>query len=259
MVGGWKARRQIALSGTSFLAAMVFAAGTGWAQTPDAPKPSADEKPADGKEATDTTEKVVVTGTRIRGVPPTGSNLITVSRSDIETIGAANTPDLIATVPQLNSFNTAPQASLGGFGSFAPGMRGLPANATLPLMNGHRLVAAAANETNPDFPLIPNLAIQRIEVVADGASSIYGSDAVAGVVNFITRRNVSDVEGSASYGIADGYYSGHVGGLFGREWDSGSLLAAYQYTENDDILGGDRDYRVQDFRPAGGIDTRSTS
>jgi iron complex outermembrane recepter protein len=265
MVGSWKARRQLALSGTSVLAALAFAAGTGFAQTPDAPKQGADETSAaktadaDAKLSAEAREKVVVTGTRIRGVPPTGSSLITVSRSDIETIGAANTPDLIATVPQLNSFNTAPQASLGGFGSFAPGMRGLPANATLPLMNGHRLVAAAANETNPDFPLIPNLVIQRIEVVADGASSIYGSDAVAGVVNFITRRNVSDIETSASYGIADGYYSGHIGGLFGRDWDSGSLLAAYQYTENDDILGGDRDYRVQDFRAAGGIDTRSTS
>ena len=265
MVEGWKARRRIALSGTSFLAVVAFAAGTAFAQNSNAPQQGADDKSSDTKKAADAAEtgepveKVVVTGSRIRGVPPTGSNLITVSRSDIQTIGAANTPDLIATVPQLNSFNTAPQASLGGFGSFAPGMRGLPANATLPLMNGHRLVAAAANETNPDFPLIPNLAIQRIEVVADGASSIYGSDAVAGVVNFITRRSASDVEASASYGIADGYYSGHVGGLLGRDWDSGSLLAAYQYTENDDLLGGDRDYRVQDFRPQGGIDTRSTS
>lgn len=254
------------LSGASLLAITLFAAGTGFAQSSNAPTPSAEEKKAaDSQPSTESTappdkvEKVVVTGSRIRGVPPTGSSVITVTRQDIKTIGAANTPDLIATVPQLNSFNTAPQASLGGFGSFSPGLRGLPANATLPLMNGHRLVAAAANETNPDFPLIPNLAIQRIEIVADGASSIYGSDAVAGVVNFITRRHVSGIEASASYGIADGYYSEHIGGLAGREWDNGSILAAYQYTENDDILGGDRDYRVQDFRAAGGIDTRSTS
>src|SRR5262245_51206743 len=104
---GLKARRQIALSGTSFLAAMLFAAGTGFAQPSNTPEPqSADETPGDTAASDEPTEKVVVTGTRIRGVPPTGSNLITVSRSDIETIGAANTPDLIATVPQLNSFNT---------------------------------------------------------------------------------------------------------------------------------------------------------
>ncbi|MFT3722218.1 MAG: TonB-dependent receptor [Hyphomonadaceae bacterium] len=204
-------------------------------------------------------DRVIITGSSIRGVPPTGSNLISVSREDIETVGAANTPDLLASVPQLNSFNTAPQASIGGFGSFAPGMRGLPANATLPLMNGHRLVAAAANETNPDFPLIPGLALERVEVVADGSSAIYGSDAVAGVVNFITRKRFSGLEVSATYGQADEYTSGNIGAVYGAVWDSGSALLAYQYTENDDIMGRDRDYRLQDFRPYGGVDTRSTS
>ncbi|HRD44863.1 MAG TPA: TonB-dependent receptor plug domain-containing protein, partial [Caulobacter sp.] len=217
------------------------------------------QAPAPQDDWSTTLEELIVTGSSIRGVPPTGSNLIAVTREDIEAIGAANTPDLIATIPQLNSFNTAPQASLGGFGSFAPGMRGLPASATLPLMNGHRLVAAAANETNPDYPLIPGLALQRIEVVADGASSIYGSDAIAGVVNFITRKDFSGFELNASYADADKYHSGYIGALYGVDWGSGSLLAAYQYTENDNLLGGDRDYRVQDFRPWGGIDTRATS
>ncbi len=248
MVGYRKGARQVALSGTALVAVMVLAASPAWAQAP-----------AQQTDETTTLDELVVTGTSIRGVPPTGSNLIAVTREDIQAIGAANTPDLIATVPQLNSFNTAPQASLGGFGSFAPGMRGLPASATLPLMNGHRLVAAAANETNPDYPLIPGLAIERIEVVADGASSIYGSDAVAGVVNFITRKRFDGVEINASFADADKYQSGYIGALFGTDWGSGSLLAAYQYTENDNITGGDRDYRVQDFRPRGGIDTRATS
>ena len=71
--------------------------------------PQKRRRPAETAEAVD---RVIVTGTSIRGVPPTGSNLISVSRDDIETIGAANTPDLLASVPQLNSFNTAPQASM---------------------------------------------------------------------------------------------------------------------------------------------------
>jgi iron complex outermembrane receptor protein len=200
----------------------------------------------DESSAENVLEEVIVTGTYIRGVAPVGSNLISVSREDIELTGAFNTPDILATVPQFNSFNTAPSPSLGGFGSFAPGMRGLPANATLPLMNGHRLVAAAANETNPDYPLIPSLALAGIEIVADGASALYGSDAVAGVVNFITRKDFSGTEFSASYGVADEYFSGQVGILFGHDWGSGSILAAYQYTENDNITGGDRDYRVLD-------------
>jgi len=248
MVDFRRSTRRVALSGTALAAAFLVTAGPALAQAP-----------APQDDGSTTLEELIVTGSSIRGVPPTGSNLIAVTREDIEAIGAANTPDLIATIPQLNSFNTAPQASLGGFGSFAPGMRGLPASATLPLMNGHRLVAAAANETNPDYPLIPGLALQRIEVVADGASSIYGSDAVAGVVNFITRKDFSGFELNASYADADKYHSGYIGALYGVDWGSGSLLAAYQYTENDNLLGGDRDYRVQDFRPWGGIDTRATS
>lgn len=240
--------RRAALSGTALAAAMLLVAGPAWAQSATPP----------GDDST-TIDELVVTGSSIRGVPPTGSNLISVTREQIEVIGAANTPDLVATIPQLNSFNTAPQPSLGGFGSFAPGMRGLPASATLPLINGHRLVAAAANETNPDFPLLPSLAVERVEVVADGASSIYGSDAVAGVINFITRKRVSGVELSASYGAGDSYHAGNLGLLFGKTWDSGSILAAYQYTDSGNLTGGDRDYRVLDFRPNGGIDTRATS
>jgi iron complex outermembrane receptor protein len=252
MAKAWKTARRAALSGTSLIA-MLFVAGHGAAQTANPPSGAASEA------SDNVLEELVVTGSSIRGVPPVGSNLISVSREDIEAIGAASTADLVATVPQLNSFNTAPQASLGGVGSFAPGMRGLPASATLPLMNGHRLVAAAANETNPDFPLIPGLALERIEIVADGASSIYGSDAVAGVVNFITRKRFSGVEVNASYGAADDYSAGYVGALFGKDWGSGSILAAYQYAESGNITGGDRDYRVQDFRSQGGIDTRATS
>lgn len=241
--------RRAAVCGASVVA-MLLAATQVHAQ--DAASPSEEDEAV-------AVDDIIVTGTSIRGVPPVGSNLISVSRADVERLGAANTPDILATVPQLNSFNTAPQTSGSGFGTFAPGMRGLPSNATLPLMNGHRLVAAAANDTAPDYPLIPNLAVERIEVVADGASSIYGSDAVAGVVNFITRRNVSGVEASANYGVGDGYYQGHLGALIGHTWDRGSVLAAYQYTRNDNITGADRDYRVLDFRDHGGIDTRGVS
>jgi iron complex outermembrane receptor protein len=218
---------------------------------------TAEETPVDEE-----SEEIVITGTSIRGVPPTGSNLISVTRDDIETHGGANTPDLTASIPQLNSFSTAPTTSAGtgpGLGSFAPALRGLPANATLPLMNGHRLVSAGVQSTNPDYPFIPNLAIERIEVVADGASAIYGSDAVAGVVNFITRRRVDGVEVSVSHGVGDEYYASHVGALVGHEWGSGSILAAYQYTETDNLLAGDRDYRVTDFTPYGGIDSRAVA
>jgi len=248
MATSWSATRQIVLSGASF-AAVLLAAGPGWAQA---------SAPASGQENR-TLEEVVVTGTSIRGVPPTGSNLVSVSREDIKTVGAPSTPDLLATVPLLNSFNTAPRASGGGFASFAPGLRSLPSSATLLLMNGHRLVGASAQETNPDYPNIPGLALERVEIVADGASAIYGSDAIAGVVNFITRKRFSGAEAQVRYGAANDYHSVTASGLVGRDWGSGSILAAYQYTQNDNITGGDRDYRSLDFRAFGGVDTRSTN
>lgn len=200
---------------------------------------------------------IVITGTSIRGIPPTESGLISVSREDARLIGAASMPELLATVPQLNSFNTAPRTSNGGLGSFAPGLRGLPSAATLPLMNGHRLISGSTQQTNPDFPFIPELAIERVEIVADGASAIYGSDAVAGVVNFITRKRVSGLETIVRYGMADDYHAFNAGGIFGQDWASGSLVVAYQYQENSNITGADRRYRTLDFRAAGGIDTRS--
>lgn len=200
---------------------------------------------------------IVVTGTSIRGVPPTGSGLISVSRDDAKQIGAASTPELLATVPQLNSFNTAPRTSNGGLGSFAPGLRSLPSAATLPLMNGHRLISGSTQQTNPDYPFLPELAVERVEIVADGASAIYGSDAVAGVVNFITRKRVSGVETIVRYGSADQYYSFNVGGIAGHTWNGGSIVAAYQYSANSNITGADRRYRSLDFRAAGGVDTRS--
>lgn len=201
---------------------------------------------------------IVVTGSSIRGVPPTGSDLITVTREDVERIGAASTPELLATVPQLNSFNTAPRVSNGGVGSFAPGLRGLPTAATLPLMNGHRLISGSVQQTNPDYPLIPELAIERVEIVADGASAIYGSEAVAGVVNFITRKRVDGLEANFRYGFADDYNALNAGAIFGQDWGSGSIVLAYQYQRNSNITGADRDYRSLDFRSVGGIDTRST-
>ncbi|MEJ2817421.1 TonB-dependent receptor [Caulobacter sp. CCG-8] len=256
-------RSRLALSGASLLALALLAAGPTWAQTSDATASSQASKtqPESDRAAQDAPEQVseiVVTGSSIRGVPPTGSNLISVSREDIRTIGANTTPDLLATVPQLNSFNTAPRAANGGAGAFAPGLRSLPASATLPLMNGHRLVAGGTNQTNPDFPFLPELAIERVEIVADGASAIYGSDAVAGVVNFITRQRYSGVDTSIRYGTADDYHTFSASGLVGRTWDRGSVVAAYQYAENGDILGADRDYRIVDLRPYGGVDTRTT-
>jgi len=237
------------ITSASALALMTALAPAAFAQETAPTGQASDEVQSD--------EEIVVTGSSIRGVPPTGSNLISLTKDDIRLVGAATTPELLASVPQLNSFNTSPRAAGGGPGAFAPGLRSLPASATLPLMNGHRLVGGATNQTNPDFPFLPDLAIERVEIVADGASAVYGSDAVAGVVNFITVKRFSGVQASVRYGMADDFDAFSASALAGHDWGSGSIVAAYQYSENGHITGGDRDYRVVDFRPYGGVDTRT--
>ena len=124
MIGASQLTRRLALSGTSALAMMLCAATPARAQADTAQDngaiaaADASSSRSQGPEAADDTE-IVVTGSSIRGVPPTGSNLIRVSRQDIELIGATTVPELLATVPQLNSFNTAPRTSNGGLCSFS--------------------------------------------------------------------------------------------------------------------------------------------
>lgn len=251
---GWRLRHVVSVSALAVIAATSVSAGA-QAVADDPAREQADPAPSSEAEP----EEIVVTGSSIRGVPPTGSNLISVTPADIRLVGASTTADLLATVPQLSTFNTAPRAANGGAGAFAPGLRNLPPFATLPLMNGHRLISGGNNQTNPDYPFLPDLAIERVEVVADGASAIYGSDAVAGVINFITKKRFSGVEMSARYGFADDYATFSGSALAGTDWGTGSLLGAYQYSRNGNITGADRDYRVVDYRPSGGIDTRSAS
>lgn len=248
------------ISRASAIALVTAVASIASAQQPSSTNQDVDENaPGSDVESADSQvlEEIIVTGTYIRGVAPVGSNLVGITRKDIEVIGASSTPELLASIPQLNSFNTAPRASGGGFNLFAPALRSLPATATLTLMNGHRLVGGSVQNTNPDYPLLPDLAIERVEIIADGASAVYGSDAIAGVVNFIAREDVEGAEASVRYGAADEYYQFSASGLFGHNWGTGSFLAAYQYMENDNISGGERDYRVLDFRPWGGVDTRA--
>lgn len=245
-------RRARVLGGTAIAATLLSISLTAHAQSADSSAQASESATED-----DVDMQIVVTGTQIRGIQPTGSGVIGVTREDAKLIGAASVPELLATVPQLNSFNTAPRTSNGGLGSFAPGLRSLAPSATLPLMNGHRLISGSTQQTNPDYPFLPELAIERVEIVADGASAIYGSEAVAGVVNFITRRKVSGLEAIIRYGIGDEYHAFNAGAIAGPEWGTGSFVVAYQYSENDNITGADRSYRTLDFRAAGGIDTRS--
>ena len=213
-----------------------------------------------------TVQEVIVTGSSIRGAAPVGSAVETVTRADIIATGATNTTELLRSVPEIGSFNsTGPniganqanfvdQPAIHGIG-VGNGGGGL----TLILLDGHRLPGAGINQTAPDPSAIPTSALERVEVIADGASSIYGSDAVAGVINFRLRRNFDGVETTAKYGFDGGYQTDQVTQLVGKTWNTGSIMLDYEHSGNSDLAARDRPYISDNLTSRGYGDFRSTN
>ena len=208
-------------------------------------------------------EEIVITGTSIRGAAPVGANLITVGRDQIAETGAQTMQQILSSVPAVTGFGNASQ---GGFGSadasgtYAPTIHGLGAsasNGTLVLIDGHRLPLSGINHTLADPNIISPLAVDRVEVLPDGASSTYGSDAVAGVINVITRRNFKGFEASAQEGFANGYNTQDVGLLWGDSWADSSVMVAYNYSRRSALSNGDRSFTAANHTAQGGGDFAS--
>jgi iron complex outermembrane recepter protein len=197
-------------------------------------------------------DEIVVTGTILRGAPPVGSNLISVGEERIAATGATTSNELLATVPQVsNLFNNVPTARLGVAANqiqvVRPNLRNLAPEtsssaSTLVLFDGHRIASVGVTQNAVDPDLIPPIAIERVEVVTDGGSATYGSDAVGGVINFITRKRFDGLKVQARYGFADNYYQVDAGAIVGKDWGSGSAFVAYNYQHNDALFGRDRDF-----------------
>lgn len=151
-------------------------------------------------------ERVEVTGSSIKRIEgETAAPVQVITRRDIERTGATSVEDLLRTISATASSNSVAAASAAGAttgGISTISLRGLDSSRTLVLVNGRRVSAYGApnDSSSVDVDSIPIAAIERIEVLKDGASAVYGSDAIAGVVNFILRRNFQGAEVSASYG-----------------------------------------------------------
>ncbi|HEY4077646.1 MAG TPA: TonB-dependent receptor [Rhizomicrobium sp.] len=208
-------------------------------------------------------EAVVVTGTNIRGAVPVGANIVTMNASDIAATGAVTTQDLLTHIPALTGFGNqgAGSDARGGLGtadasgSAAPTIHGLGAsgsNQTLVLVDGHRIPMSGLSHTLPDPSVIAPGAIQRVDVLPDGASAVYGSDASAGVINIITKKNYQGLEFTAQYGGADEYNRAALGVSFGHAWEDGAAMIAYNYSSSSHLLVTDRPYLSNDLRSRGG-------
>ncbi len=195
-------------------------------------------------------DEIVVTGTLVRGVEPTGTAVIGVDRAAVEASGASTVTQLLATVPQFGSFNSI-QAPVGGSNTVTtnrPNLRNLAASntngaaSTLILIDGHRAVGMGIQVTSPDLDAIAPGAIERVDIVPDGGSSIYGADAVGGVVNFITRKTFNGVAVDGRFGFADNYKTWDVNATAGTTWDGGGVYVSYNYSQHDALFGRDRDW-----------------
>lgn len=210
---------------------------------------------ADG--ANPSLQRVVVTGSSIARIDgETALPVQILKREDIERVGATSTEELVKQLSSLSSAGsstTAANASGYGGGSIATvSLRGLGSARTLVLVNGRRVSvygggSAGAAGSSVDVNSIPLAAIERVEVLKDGASAIYGSDAIAGVVNFILRKDFTGLEVGGNYGQTSDHLGRDrkatiFGGIGRMDTDGWNLTGGITVQHTDPIAGSDRDF-----------------
>lgn len=215
----------------------------------------------------DEDESIIVTGSRIRGAGPVGAPIVSLDRTAIEKSGYGSVQQLLQSLPQ--NFGGGPtETTLGattrnGAGSDATygssiNLRGLGASSTLVLIDGMRPPLGGIGGVFADVSLIPVGAVERVEILTDGASAIYGADAVAGVVNMRLRNRFEGAETMVRAGTADGDMSDVLlSQIVGKGWNGGRFVLAYQFSQRGALAAMSRDYAREDLRPFGGGDYRS--
>lgn len=197
----------------------------------------------------DELEEVVVTGTHIRGVK-SASPIITLDRVAIEQTGYSSVQQLVQSLPQ--NFSSISDTTFGTINGGSPesiaqgsavNLRGLGGASTLVLLNGRRL-AASGDGGFVDLSLVPLTAVERIDVLTDGASATYGSDAIGGVVNIILRKEFEGAETTAKYGTVTSGDSDEFqfGQALGGAWDRGHGLVSYEYLRRSPLSAKDRSF-----------------
>ena len=210
-------------------------------------------------------EKIEVTGSNIKRVDSeTAEPIIVITREEIQNSGKATVNEYLQTMT-VNGMGALPTSFGNGFaaGATAISLRGLGANATLVLLNGRRLAlyprADDFQKMFSDLSSVPMEAVERIEILKDGASAIYGSDALAGVVNIILRRDftgaIGHIEGGTSrYSDANSFKGGFIVGGGDLSRDKWNGFINFEASKNDEVHYRDRDRKwigKGDTRPWG--------
>ncbi len=229
------------------------------------------QAPAADADQLQSLDTVIVTGTNIRGAQPAGNAVAVISREQIEQSGKATVGDFLRELPanfaggvgMSDNVQGGQDASVAGSnmtGGQGVNLRGLGALSTLVLVNGRRAAASGQYGDFVDISGIPTNAVSHIEVLLDGASAVYGSDAVGGVVNIILKRSDDGAHTTLRVGTTGqgGGTQRQLGQTWGTRWDRGGLIVGYEYNRQDNVLANDRDiYNGGDLSNRGGINWRS--
>lgn len=251
------------LLASSVLAGAVAFSAPAWAQTPTADNATVrpqtetplNQAPVaqDAQDADDGASQlgeIVVTGSRIRRDPTNSPTpLIQVQREDLLTTGQTTVIDYLATIPALSN-SVVPSdttgSGLGDGGLSLPNLRSLGSNRTLTLVDGRRHVGSSGGQLSVDVDTIPRLLIENIEIVTGGASSVYGADAVSGVLNFVLRKDFEGLEIDANYGMInqDGEANRRISALAGANLldDRLNVYVHGEYEEVDEVTSLDIDW-----------------
>lgn len=194
--------------------------------------------------------EIVITGSLIPGAA-SASPTITISQEQIRDAGHASLAEAVRSLPQASGAGQNPGIGLNvpeSVGSYLGGassvnLRGLGSDATLTLFNGRRLAFNGFAQAI-DISSIPLAAVDRVEIVTDGTSALYGSDAVAGVVNVILKRDFDGLDTSARWGASTDGGNGQqqYNAVAGRRWSSGGIIATYDFERDTPILSRHRSY-----------------
>ncbi len=209
-----------------------------------------------------TLEEIVVTGSHIRGVDAAGSKLIVIGRDQIDASGYGSVAGVMSTVTQ--NFNRANAAnSYPDFFNLSHGaevqLRGLGGGTTLTLVNGQRQAASGWQGSFTDVSSIPLSAIERIEILPEGSSAMYGSDAIGGVVNIILRKDFEGIEARVRGSTTDSQATERtVALLLGHAGARGNVVAGFQFDDSDALQCSARAYCAANgnFGRFGGTDLR---
>jgi outer membrane receptor protein involved in Fe transport len=209
------------------------------------PAPAQAQSAAPQATPSDELQEVVITGSRIRRLDAeTASPILTIDQKAIQESGISSIGELVARIPSVSGAATNPQVNNGGgFGEANIELRGLDAKRTLILVDGRRIGIVGASDAT-DVNQIPVAMIERVEVLKEGAGAIYGSDAIGGVVNFITRKSVDGLELTADYGRTTRSDGAHhsISALFGSSSERFHFLMGGTFTKQEAVSAGNRDF-----------------